>query len=248
MESPNNGQVTGKRASFKERMKGKYPDKDFEDDELLFGQVSDDYDNYEQELSGYKEREGKFADMFSSDPRSATFLTNWKNGGDPAVELVRQFGTDIKEAIDDPEKLDAITEANKEFVERVAKAKELDDLYKTNITESLSMLDSYQQENGLTDEEIDSAMGLLITIVKDGVMGKFTKESLDLAFKALNHDADVENAGYEGEVRGKNGKVVEKLRKEQSGDGIPQMGGKNGSAGTPSRRRSSIFEMAEDAR
>ena len=65
--------------------------------------------------------------------------------------------------------------------------------------------------------------------------------------KAIKHDADVETAGYEGEVRGKNGKIEEKLRKEKAGDGLPQMGGKNGGSGAPTRRRSSIFQLAEGA-
>lgn len=141
MEKVENSQVKSKRDAFKERMKGKYPDRDFEDDEVFFGQINDDYDDYDKQLSGYKEREGQFSDMFSSDPRSANFLMNWKDGKDPAVELVRQFGSEIKDAIDDPERLEAISEANKEFVERVAKEKELDDTYQKNLQESLSMLD-----------------------------------------------------------------------------------------------------------
>ena len=248
MEQTNNGQVKSKRDSFKERMKTKYPDRDFEEDESLFGQISDDYDNYDKELSGYKEREEQFGKMYSSDPRSASFLTNWKNGSDPVVELVRQFGTEIKEAIDDPERLDAIAEANKEFVERVAKEKELDDTYQKNLEESLAMLDEYQQKNGLTDEQVDATMELLVGIVKDGVMGKFTAESIDMAMKAINHDEDVATAGHEGEVRGKNTKVEEKLRKAEDGDGIPHMNGKNAGAEPPKKKRSSLFALAEQAR
>ena len=181
MEKVENSQVKSKRDAFKERMKVKYPDRDFEDDEVFFGQINDDYDDYDKQLSGYKEREGQFSDMFSSDPRSANFLMNWKDGKDPAVELVRQFGSEIKDAIDDPERLEAISEANKEFVERVAKEKELDDAYQKNLQESLSMLDEYQQKNGLTDEQVDEAMGLLLGIIKDGVMGKFTAVSFYMA-------------------------------------------------------------------
>lgn len=247
MEKADNGQVRSRRDNFKERMVGKYPERNFDDDEELFGQISDDYDNYDKELAGYKEREGQFADMFTSDPRSASFLTNWKNGSDPAVEMVRQFGTDIKDAIDDPEKLEVIAEANKEYLERVAKEKELDETYKKNVAESLQMLTDLQDKNGLTDDEVDAAMELLMTIIKDGVMGKFSAESIDMAMKAINHDADVENAGYEGEVRGKNAKITERLRKQQGGDGLPHLNGKN-NAGTPQRRRSSLFQMAEEAR
>ena len=54
MEKVENSQVKSKRDQFKERMKGKYPDRDFEDDEVFFGQINDDYDDYDKQLSGYK--------------------------------------------------------------------------------------------------------------------------------------------------------------------------------------------------
>lgn len=180
MEKVENSQVKSKRDQFKERMKGKYPDRDFDDDEVFFGQINDDYDDYDKQLSGYKEREGKFSDMFSSDPRSAKFLMNWKDGKDPAVELVRQFGTDIADAINDPDRQEEIADANKEFVERVAKEKELDGIYQKNLEESLKVISDYQQQNGLSDEQVDGAMEFLIGITRDAVMGKFTAETIGI--------------------------------------------------------------------
>lgn len=39
-----------------ERLKARYPDKSFDDDESMYGQMLDDYDAGAQELNGYKER------------------------------------------------------------------------------------------------------------------------------------------------------------------------------------------------
>ena len=103
MAKPDTEQVKSKRQLMTERMQSRYPDKDFSDEESLYGQIYDDYDEYDKNISGYQEREKSFSDMFTSDPRSARFLTDWRNGEDPVIGLVRQFGTDIKEAIDDPE-------------------------------------------------------------------------------------------------------------------------------------------------
>jgi hypothetical protein len=44
-----------------------------------------------------------------------------------------------------------------------------------------------------------------------------------MILKALNHDADVEDAVREGEVKGRNTRIVEKLRKQKAGDGLPDM-------------------------
>lgn len=227
METPNSENIKSKRDLLMERMASKYPDKEFSDDEALFGQINDDYDENDTQLNGYKEREKKMSDMFTADPRSAGFLMAWRDGEDPVMYLVRNFGQDIKDAIDDPQRQEQIAEANKEFLERTAKSKELDDQYQANLQESLQQLEKLQQEKGLSDDDVDNAMEFIINIVKDGVMGKFTPETIEMAMKAVNHDADVAQADHEAEVRGRNAKIDEKLRTRQAGDGTATLDGKN---------------------
>ena len=52
-----NKEVKSKRDLFSDRMKAKYPDKQFDDDEALFGQINDDYDDYDKRLGEYQGRE-----------------------------------------------------------------------------------------------------------------------------------------------------------------------------------------------
>lgn len=244
MANADNQANKSKRELMNERLRSRYPDREFADDEAMYSQISDDYDDYDKQLSGYKSREEDLVNMFSSDPRSANFLMNWRKGDDPVVSLVRQFGTDIKEALDDPARLDEIAAANKEYLERVSKEKELEEEYQKNLAESLSYLEKFQSENGLSDEEVDRVMEHLIGIVKDGVMGKFTAESIDMAMKAINHDADVATADYDGEVRGRNAKIDERVRKRREGDGVPMLGGGRNPSSQPNR---SIFDEARGA-
>ena len=82
-------EVKSNRDKYAERLKSRYPDREFADDEAIFGQINDDYDNYDKELSTYREREKALSDLFASNPRSAAFLTDWRNGEDPIVGLVR---------------------------------------------------------------------------------------------------------------------------------------------------------------
>lgn len=238
MAKADNQVVKTKRELMTDRLKGRYPDMDLADDEALFGRISDDYDEYDKNISGYQEREKAMSDMFQKDPRSASFLQNWRNGGDPAVELVRNFGTEIKEAIDNPERQEEIAAANKEFVERVAANEKLEEEYNKNIDETLNTIAAIQEEQNLKDEEIDAVMELLMNIYKDGIMGKFTRETIEMAMKALKHDEDVAAAAHEAEVRGKNATVEEKLRKpNKQGDGVTALGGKNGGGGRVAKPR-----------
>ena len=110
----------------------------------------------------------------------------------------------------------------------MAKNKELEEEYTANLQESLNQLDQVQADNGLTDDEVDEVMGFLASIVKDGVMGKFSAESMEMALKAVNHDMDVQDAEQTGEVRGRNAKISERLRGRKAGDGTAALDGKNG--------------------
>ena len=242
-----NNEVKSRRDQHIDRLRKKYPDKKFEDDEEIYGQISDDYDQYEQELEGYKGREKSLSDMFAADPRSAQFLTDMHNGNDPILGLVKNFGVEIKDVLDDPEMQEKIAEANKDFVERTAKSKKLDEEYEANMDTSLETMRQFQAENNLDDAQIDAIAAHLLTIAGDVVMGKFTRESLELAHKALNYDADVEAAGEEGEVAGRNAKITENLRKSNKGDGTAPLGGKNGQGASAPRKPQSMFDLANEA-
>lgn len=237
-----------RRDQFGERLKKKYPDREFADDEALFGQINDDYDGYDAEIGQYKERESRLTDLFSKDPRSAQFVTDMAKGNDPWLSVIERLGIDgVTDLINDPSKKEAYAEANKKYVERLAKEKSLEDEYQKNITESLQLLEQIQQEQQLGDETIDAAMELLTKIAHEAVVGKFTAETINMALKAITHEADVENARTEGVAAGRNAKIDEKLRKPQAGDGTPNLAGSNNA---PTRRSSqrSMFDLADEAR
>ena len=237
-----------KRELFGERMKAKYPDREFADDEAMYGQINDDYDEYENSLNTYKEREKKLTDLFSHNKRSAQFLTDMANGVDPFLSMIESMGIEgISDVINDPEKKEAYAEANQKYVERIAQEESLKSEYEKNFGESMSLLERMQQERGLGDETIDEAMDLVMKIANEAIVGKFTEETIDMALKAVNHDADMENARTEGTVAGRNAKIEERLRKPESGDGVPVMGGANNVPRTSSRPRS-MFDLANEAK
>ena len=242
-----NNQVESRRDQQLERLRKKYPSKKFEDDEEIYGQISDDYDQYEHDLDDYRGREKALGDMFSADPRSAQFLADMHNGQDPVLGLVKNFGIEIKDVLDNPEMQDKIAEANREYVERVARSKQLDEEYEKNMDASLATLRQFQEERGMSDEQIDAVADAMLTVVKDGVMGKFSRETLEMFVNAINHDSDVANASEEGRVAGRNAKIVEGLRKQNKGDGTSPLNGKNGGA-PKNKRNMDIFDFANAAK
>lgn len=223
-------ETMSKRDRFKKRLSEKYPDKNFDDDEDLFGQVSDDYDESDKKLSQYKDEEDKLIGMFNKDPRVGSLFSELANGGDPRMVLLRLFGKDAIEMMDDPEQQELAAKANKEYLERVAQEKNLEEQYQQNLDKSLQIADEWQKKHGLSDEEVDKTFEVLINLGSDAIVGKFSEESLDMARKAITHDSDVEMAGQKGEVKGRNERIDMKLKKKKSGDGIPSLAGKSRSA------------------
>ena len=234
---PNNEVVKSKRDLAMERIKAKYPDKSFDDDEAFFGQINDDYDDYDKQISESRGREEAFSNMFTSNPKSARLMMEWKNGNDPVAALIRIYGKeDILAAIEDPARLEAIEQANKEFAEKVAKNDEYDAQYEKNLPASIQAIEAWASEKGVSDEDIDDAVTALSKLCGDFILGKITTDSIEMMLKAKNYDADVEQAQVEGEVAGRNAKIEEKLRKGKKGDGTVVLDGKNGKTNNQPRR------------
>ena len=242
----NNGTpVQSRRDKVLGRLRTKYPDKSFDDDESIYSAVDDDYDEYDRQIEENGKNEKAFSDMFNSDPRSVAFLMDWKNGESPTMSLVRRFGSDIVSELQDPEVQDKLAEANKEYLDRVAKEKEYEQTYEKNFAESCRQLDEMQEREGYTDEQINDALKKLFALSTDLILGKFSPEQVKSQMKADNYDKDVEQAGYEGEIKGRNAKIEEQLRKPSKGDGTSVLNGKNNVQGP--RKSKSIFDLANDA-
>ncbi|MBE6300183.1 MAG: hypothetical protein E7083_07655 [Bacteroidales bacterium] len=242
-----NTKVVNNKDRYTERLKKRYPDRNFDDDEALFEQANNDYDNYDTELEGYRTNEKALSELFVSDPKSAAFVTRWSKGADPVAVLIELYGDDFRDALEDPQKLKSITEANKKFAEKVAKEKEYEEVHNKNIEETKKNIDIVKKQEGLDDEDIDKVMEFLIGVMTDGILGKFSIETITMGLKAINHDEDVAMADREGEVRGRNEKIIDKIKKTAPSDGITNLSG-GGAPAPMERKRKSIFDLAKEAK
>lgn len=235
------------RKRLAERLKSRHPDDDYDsaDDDFILGRVNDDYEEDQKSLGSYKANEKKLVDAFNRDPRSARFLLQMADGGDPVVSLIKEYGSEIRDILDDPERQEDLAKANAEYVKRVAKDRELEEAYKENLDESIKMLDSIQERFGYSDDEIDQAVSILVGIAQDAIMGKFSEEALGLVLKALAYDGDMSDIAENSEIAGRNAKIEEKLRRpKEMTDGTPRLDGANNA---PSPKSGSIFDLAKQA-
>lgn len=239
MAEPNNEEVKSRRQSLKERMLSRYPDLDVNDDEALAGRISDDYDELDGQLNGYKEREGKLTNMMNADPRSAHFLSRWAAGEDPVMALVRLFREDIRTILDDPD-----SEASQELARISAEDQDSRDAAEANTAKTKAIVAQWKEENGLSDEEANEVLDSMQKFLEDALEGNVSRESLDLFRNGLRHDEDVASAADDAEVRGRNAKINETLRKRQEGDGVAPLGGSAGKVNP--QRPKSILQLARE--
>lgn len=244
MAEPNNQEVKSRRDMAVERLRERYPDKEFNDDEAIFGQISDDYDELDGQLNSYKEREQGMVDMMTKDPRMANFLAAWHQGENPLVAMMRMYGPELKDALDDPELQDKLAEAQTEYLDRLAESKELNQQFDDNVASSIAERDAFQQEKGLSDEQMDEIHDRLEQKARDIIVGKFTRDMYEDEYMAMNHDSDVAAAADEAEVRGRNAKINETLRKRGEGDGVAPLGGSAGKVNP--QRPKSILQLARE--
>lgn len=217
--------VKSKRDLALERLKQRHPDVDYPDDESMYGAINDDYDADQQTLEGYKNNEKALSDMFASDPRTAEFLKNWKNGENPWTSLVREFGDDAVDYLTDPDNAEEVAKAQEDYLKKVTEGNKLQEEYEENMRKSLDVFDDFEQEFG--EDTTNEIISKLLAVANDVIRGKFTKEALEMFRLAGSHDQDVADAAHEGEVKGRNANITKNIRLKKAGDGTADLDGKS---------------------
>lgn len=210
---------TPNRDKFNARMKARYPDREFADDEELFGQIDSDYEGAEKN----EQTIGALNDMLMNDPKAATFIDKWHENGDPLVALIEEYGEEMVRGLNDPEKKEAIAAANQKYLAKIARDKELDEVISNNMQEAQAFVDGKKAELG--EETVTKVLDLIKQAGLEFITGKITPAVFGMALAAVNHDSDVAQASAEGEVRGRNANISAKVRRGKAGDGVPNVGG-----------------------
>lgn len=236
--------------------KADYPDLDETDEDSFYGRLNDNYTSNKEKMKMYEDDRQKLSDLFQSSPKSAVFMSEWANGENPVLALVKAYGQDFVDYMNDPENADAIAEAQKEYLDKVNKGKEFDDQFSENIKESVNLIESIQEQNQLSDEEAGALFEQILSVGDDLRVGMITPEIAEMFLKANNYDNDVDEARTEGEIAGKNAKIDKVLKLKSRGDGTPSLQGGNNIAeenpikieGALGREKQDIWEAGNPKR
>lgn len=207
-----------RRDAFRERLASSRPDLNMDDEEAFYGALDEDYTNFDNERTRYNENQEKVTNMFNRDPMSAAFINRMADGEDPYMLLVEEFGDDIVDAVNDPEKREALAEKRKIFAEKVAQSADLERQFDENLPASIEAL----QEEGFSEDEIDKGMEIMTKALSDLLVGKIDPSTFRTFVKGSNYDVDVAAASENGRIEGLNSKIEEQRNTRSKGDGLPQ--------------------------
>lgn len=228
MEVTDNQTTKTPRELIVERMSRRYPTRRFggpdgpdgqDDIEQAILETLDDYDKYNEEMST----------LFSTDPRSAEFIQEWVECKDPRLALVKTFGDDLINSLNDKESAKKFEE---QLTEWRARKKADDDARAecdANWQKSLDALEKWGDEKGLSQEQKVAIIMRLIDVAANAIQNVYTPEDFEMAKNALNYTADVERAHEDGVVEGRNAKIEARRKaKDEVGKLPPAIGGSQG--------------------
>lgn len=192
------------------RYKEAYPDTDFEDENNLYDAANANLD----ELDKYRTNNKALIDAIDKTPALAGMLVAARDGQNPFEWLAENVGADIRELYDDPANAKKISDALAKYTKSQSEGAEAAKIRDENVTASLAELDKVGEELGLDEQGKLDLATKVYDIIDDGLSGKISADTFKLFYKGGTYDSDVENAREEGEVKGRNEQIAEKLEKQ----------------------------------
>lgn len=180
----------------------------------------------------------------------AEFIGDVLGGDDALAACVRHFGKDILECVGDERKLEDLERENEEFTRRVRAGEQLRREMEENWQHSARAIARFKAHKGMSDEEFEDFLDRVHHVCEHVFMHDFTTEILELLFKGINYDLDMDNTERIAEIRGRNERILSE-RKQRDGNILPHLGGNGGgddadenrSAAFGFRRRRSVWDM-----
>lgn len=208
-----------------ERLKKKYPDKDFADEAAAKDEFYADYDKTHSDYDALKGDNAKILEILQDNPEFAQVFALVKDGMPLRVALARVIDFDaVRPQEGDPDYEEFMKSAD-EFKQRQAQIADHRRLIEENQSKSKVEIEDFFKSIGADDEEQAGFADFLQGLFDDVFNGKMGKEALKKMWQAYKYVEDVEAAQQAGEVAGRNANIETKRQKAKATDGLPDAGG-----------------------
>lgn len=224
---------TPKLPAWKERIKGRYADREFNSDEDWDNAAEEAYAEDEESLKVFKDNNAVIDEILASDKDLSAIIADIVTNKIPfRAAVAKRFSPEdlvAKEGDDDYEYY------QKSFEERVATGREIQRISQErlkNEDEAYDNIDAFCEQKGYSDEEKKEFIGFINEFYNSLSMRKITPEILQTLDNARHFDEAVASAEEEAFIAGKNENIAAKRASEKTktaADGVPTPSG----AGAP---------------
>ena len=212
------------RERFLSRMKEKYPDVDYDDEDARYGTYNDYFDAMDSRTRELEQSDEGMRNLFSRDPRVADIMIDIAKGEDPAIAFYRAYPDYINQDLSDPDVAARLAEENKERIEKLQAEEE----------EKQRTGKEREDKQQAAGEEIGGIVSMFVAIANEGITMDVSRETLELIRKGLGYDGDVAKAREEGSIEGRNERIGRE-KKRFMGDGIAHISDYDRNEETPSK-------------
>lgn len=200
-----------KRDAFRSRMRASYPDLDIDNEDAYYDQVGRDYD----ELENSRKSAANLKENLKKSPllRDMVLAGQGKENFDPIEHLAETRGLDLEALVNDKEYVKKIAAAGADTRKKQAQGEEIKKAQQENLPGSIEACITKGEEMGLSDDQIQDAIGKMFGMANDLVYGKIDISLFEMVAKGANYDTAVEQAKQEGIQQGVETKVTDRLKK-----------------------------------
>ena len=224
-----------------ERLRGHFTDREFGDDDELYGAAADHIGELRDWRSKREASDKEVIAIFKSHPKIAQVMQYIMQGAPEIEAISRVFDAEDLIRYEGEPDYDQWAEGKKKREADTMEAEEKKGQYELNYQASLKAVEEFCAANGLDEEGKAALLDSLFAVYDDLLDGKVSPETLLLFHKGNTHDEDVADAAAQGKVEGKNEKIEVKKQKSIKGDGLPEIDG--GGAAEIKAQKPESFEI-----
>ncbi len=221
------------------------------DDDGLHDFASGRYSELEGKYNELNGANGKLAELVGKDPKLGAVLS--MIAGDKPKSLPYAissvYGKDFLDL--EGEAMEEFESGYQENLNRLAESEKEREQAAKNIETYQETLLKYGKDNELSEEQLSEVHQGVMTFADNLLMGIVPTELIDLIYKGLNYDKDVQEAADTGFVEGKN-EVIKPKMKEKTGANLPDLGNKTGAgrkkAVVSAKKGGSFYDDMEDVK
>jgi hypothetical protein len=210
---------------WREGIKKKYSDRQFETDDDFYEASMSGYDQEHETVKSMRESNKTLADKMEADPKAAAALAEFMEGKPLPVALRKYFDDEELSMSEGDEKYEDYLKAVNERVARAEQNKQMQAEYEAALLQSQADMDAFAQSKGMSPEEFDTFMTTATSkLIEPLLKGSISTETMEMLYKGMNYENDLAVAADVNYKKGKNEKIIESKRAVNT-DGLPNTSG-----------------------